>query len=91
MATLPIDDPKILEEIERAILPFKHRLSPENLAIVREQVAILLATQPYPAALLRKLRSAPAQKSGVRPTEANGTGVTGASSPAAGQTRRRGS
>jgi hypothetical protein len=72
MATLPTDDPMILEAIERALEPFKHRLAPAALAIVREEVAALLATQPYPSALLRKLRPLPiVHESGVQPTEGN--------------------
>jgi hypothetical protein len=36
MATLPTNDPMILEAIERAIEPYKHRLSPAALDIVHE-------------------------------------------------------
>ena len=46
MASLPTNDPMILEAIERAIEPYKHRLSPAALEIVRHEVATLLATQP---------------------------------------------
>lgn len=72
MATLPTDDPMILEAIERAIEPFKHRLSPAALEIIRQEVAAQLATQPYPSALLRKLRPSPVvHESGVKTTEGN--------------------
>ena len=89
MATLSTDDPMILEAIERAIEPFKHRLAPAALAIVRQEVAALLATQPYPTALLRKLRPAPVVlESGVKATEGNDDASTAA--PVDELARRRG-
>ena len=79
----------ILEAIERAIEPFKHRLAPAALEIVRREVAALLATQPYPSALLRKLRPPPmVLESGVKPTEGNDAGPVAA--PIDELARRRG-
>lgn len=89
MATLPTNDPMILEAIERAIEPFKHRLSPAALDIVRQEVATLLATQPYPSALLRKLGPAPVvHESGVKPTDGSSEGASAA--PVDALARRRG-
>ena len=88
MASLPTNDPMILEAIERAIEPYKHRLSPAALEIVRHEVATLLATQPYPSTLLRKLGPAPVvHESGVKATDASSEG---AAAPVDELARRRG-
>ena len=75
MANQPPDNPVLREIIERVIDENRHLLPAETLEMMREEMTAALASYPYPAALLRKLSQSPVvQKSGPRPTEANGAG-----------------
>jgi hypothetical protein len=70
MASQPPEDPLLLDIIERALSPYKELLPAETLAAMRAEMADAMASYPYPAALLRKLRPPPVvQKSSTRPID----------------------
>jgi hypothetical protein len=70
MASQPPDNPLLLEIIERALAPYKELLPAETIAGMRAEMAEAMASYPYPAALLRKLRPPPVvQKSSTQPID----------------------
>lgn len=55
-----LSDPWVARRIDAALAPYQGKLSPEDLAFMREQLAELLATNEHAARLLRRAKPRPA-------------------------------
>lgn len=51
------EDPEVQARVERAVAPYKDLLPPEDLALMREMVALYLNTHPDVAPLMDRLRA----------------------------------
>ncbi|KYF75953.1 hypothetical protein BE11_23800 [Sorangium cellulosum] len=52
-------DPVLVEAVERALAPYRGRLSPELVEHMREEALALMSAHPYPVALLQALQQRP--------------------------------
>lgn len=53
---IPDDDPMVQQIIEASIAPYRHRVSPEMLADMREVLVLFLTTHPEAARAVDSLR-----------------------------------
>lgn len=58
-ATLREFDPVLVEVVERALAPYRGKLSPELIEHMREEALVLLSAHPYPVALLQSMQRRP--------------------------------
>ncbi|MFO0756906.1 MAG: hypothetical protein U0359_10460 [Byssovorax sp.] len=78
-----LEDPFVAAKIEAAVAPYAERLSPEQIAWMKDQMAASLADHDKAATLLRRARPIDVDESGeVRkdgaPAAAQATGTEGA-------------
>ncbi|KYF54276.1 hypothetical protein WME98_37680 [Sorangium sp. So ce296] len=52
-------DPVLVEVVERALAPYRGKLSPELIEHMREEALVQMSTHPYPAALLGSIQQRP--------------------------------
>ncbi|AUX30771.1 MULTISPECIES: hypothetical protein [Sorangium] len=52
-------DPVLVEAVERALAPYRGKLSPELIEHMREEALALMSAHPYPVALLQSLQRRP--------------------------------
>ncbi|KYF53395.1 hypothetical protein BE08_28240 [Sorangium cellulosum] len=52
-------DPVLVEAVERALAPYRGKLSPELIEHMREEALVLMSAHPYPVALLQTLQQRP--------------------------------
>ncbi|XXX80204.1 hypothetical protein WMF30_15670 [Sorangium sp. So ce134] len=52
-------DPVLVEAVERALAPYRGKLSPELIEHMREEALALMSAHPYPVALLQSIQRRP--------------------------------
>ncbi|WP_437899523.1 hypothetical protein [Sorangium sp. So ce124] len=52
-------DPVLVEAVERALAPYRGKLSPELIEHMRQEALALMSVHPYPVALLQALQQRP--------------------------------
>lgn len=79
---MPPASAALQEAVDRALAPLRGRFSAETIEVLRQEALLQLAAHPYPAALVRALRTPVVQDSDVLGPEVEpssaGTGAKGA-------------